>query len=314
MGTDTYTFTAFNTTNTIFLEGFEGDCAQVFTEVEQQCRMFERLFSHTRPDSSLVRINRARGASVEVEEELAEVIRLALMYSERTNGLFDITIEGVAQLWDFKKGHVPSKAAIAEALQHVGFAKVRARRNSIQLADEATRLVLGGIAKGYIADALCVILAEEGVHHAFVNLGGNVKVMGGHTDGRLWNIGLRAPVSTREQPERAFATVQLFDGAVVTSGIYERAFVANDGAAYHHILDPRSGYPAKTDLVSATLVCPTALEAEGFSTALVIMGAEAALRFVEDISAADAVLVDVDNCIHTTAGIGSRIPYRLLVE
>ena len=115
----------------------------------------------------------------------------------------------------------------------------------MQLADPEACLELGGIAKGYIADGVLEILANHGVKHAIVNLGGNVAVMGGRPDGTPWQVGLRQPIASHGTPVTAsFAVVGLMSGSVVTSGVYERAFTSN-GKAYHHIIDPRTGFLRK---------------------------------------------------------------------
>ena len=130
------------------------------------------------------------------------------------------------------------------------------------------------------------MLRERGVEHALVNLGGNVAVMGGKPDGAPWRVGVRRPLPSSSMPLLdSFAVLALRDGSAVTSGIYERAF-EQDGKLYHHILDPRTGFPAETDLLSATVVAQSSLDADGYTTALIMMGADRALAFAEQHPAA----------------------------
>lgn len=352
----THIFQAFNTTNTVQIYAARTeDVLTLFTEIEQQAAYYERLFSHTLPESSLVRINTAGGAPVEVEPDLAELLQAALGYCEATDGLFDITVGLVVAMWQSEQGtgfcsdllqdaintdRSPTSnprrfrpEALAEALTHVDWRRVHVQNNTVQLEDPQARLVLGGVAKGYIADALCAFLQERGIEHGLVNLGGNVKVFGGAPDNRMvremygdhemqsiavdadgfrpFVVGLRVPRQSSLGNEQAFAAVQLRDGSVVTSGIYERGVTAPDGTFYHHILDPRTGMPAETDLVSASLISKTSLDGDGYTTALIVMGLQRALAFVEALPGCEAVFVGADNQVYATSGIGATIPFAL---
>lgn len=309
-------FPAFDTWNTIQVMGFSGNAEEVLDKAEQLAVHFQRLFSHTLPESSLSRVNNAGGEPVEVEPTLAAVVKLALGYCEKTDGLFDITVGPAVKLWDFQSEITPTEADLRSACAHIDWRKVHVDGTTIQLEDPDASLVLGGIAKGYVADALCDLLAEEGVEHAIVNLGGNVKVMGGRPvslASRLasgvardpWNVGLRAPVPTSESNERSFGYVKVVDAAVVTSGVYERSFVDEEGQLRHHILDPKTGMPVETDLLSASLICSRALDADGYTTALVAMGLERALAFVEELPEAEAVFVGRDGLVYATSGVGA---------
>ena len=265
-----YSFDAFNTSNVVHVYGDE-DAAEVFDAMHAEAERYEMLFSHTDPRSALSQFNRLGGNLEDIDPELAELIDLALAYSTATDGLFDPTCCGEG-------------------------------------------IVLGGIAKGYIADALCDLLKQYGIKHGFVNLGGNVKVFGGKPGSgdkaspRPFIIGLRVP-QQYTLPGNAFAHVQLTDGAVVTSGIYERGIRLEDGSFSHHILDPRTGMPAETDIVSTSLISETALDGDGYTTALIVMGLERALDFVEALPGCEAVFVARDKTIHATSGIGSSIPF-----
>jgi thiamine biosynthesis lipoprotein len=302
------TFSAFNTINTISID--DGGGAPLHGIIDL-CSHFEQLFSHTLPGSDLVRINESAGKLVQVDPELARFIETALAYCRDTDGMFDITMGSVVRLWDFAKRKVPSKDTVQRALPHVDYRRVFVEGDRVRLDDPDACIVLGGIAKGYIADGICAELAGSGVKHAMVNLGGNVVVMGGKPDGNAWNIGLRMPEpSARHQTERIFAAVSMHDGSVVTSGIYERAF-AKDGRMYHHILDPRTGQPADTDLSGATIVSEKSIDGDGYSTALVIMGAQRATAFVESKPGLEAVFTLKNGTVTSTSGIGSRVPFRM---
>lgn len=310
---------AFHTNCTFKVYGFEKS-KQLFKDLEEECLRYEKLFSHTLNESELVRVNNAAGTPVEVSPELADLVRTALHYCEATDGLFDISAGGLVDLWNSPEtkqllitGEEPSADSLNHALAHVNYQGIWVSKNTIQLEDPATKLVLGGIAKGYIADKLCAFMQDRGVEHGFVNLGGNVKVFGGklNEEGEAvpYLVGLRVPRPSYAGEEAAFAAVQLESGAVVTSGIYERGVAAADGSFYHHILDPRTGAPAQTDLVSASLISEGALDGDGYTTALIIMGLERARAFVEALPGCEAVFVSQDNTIHVTSGMGSSVPF-----
>ena len=269
-----------------------------------RCQGFEQTLSRTIATSDVGRINAAQGAPVEVASETAELITRALDYCAASDGLFDITIGAVSELWDFHESVAPSEAQIEAALPHVGYALVRVDGTTVTLADPDARLDLGGIAKGYVSDVLLDELAAAGVTSAYVNLGGNVKVQGAKPDGSPWKIGVRDPNAPED--ERSIARVALTDGSVVTSGLYERQF-EQGGRRYWHILDPRTGYPVESDLVSATIVSERSIDGDGYTKPLFMWGSGKALTFLED-RGLEGLLVDSKGGIQQTAGS----PFELL--
>lgn len=302
-------FFRFNTTNTI---SAATDDESILDAAVAWCDRCELLFSRVNPESELFRLNRAGGLPLAVDPELAALVETTQSYCRRTEGLFDLTMGSVTRLWDYRQGIVPAQGDVDEALRHVDYRIPAVDGSTVCLRDPLACVDVGGIAKGYIADGILELLRERGVEHALVNLGGNVAVMGGKPDGGPWVVGIRRPVPSSALPLLdSFATVSLADGSVVTSGVYERAF-EKDGVLYHHILDPRTGFPAQTDLVSATVVAQSSLDADGFTTALVIMGADRALAFVESDPALEAVLVTVDGDVLATSGIGETVPFELM--
>ena len=278
-----------------------------------RCLFFERTFSRTRPDSDIARAHAAAPAPVPVAPETAELVCLALGYGERSGGLFDITMGTLTSLWDFHAGIIPSKLALARALPHVGAERIGVGTASdgvptLSIADPATVLDLGGIAKGYIADNLARLLHDRGHSRFVLNLGGNVVVAGGRpvdgergprtVSGSPWRIGIVNP----RDPAHHRAIVDIADGSVVTSGLHERRFTRG-GVTYHHILDPATGMPAETDLVSATIVARRSLDCDGYSTTALMMGAEAARPFIEGIEGVEAVLITARDEVLWTSGL-----------
>ncbi len=297
------TFLHFNTVNTVSAD--VDDAA--LDAVEALCAKYERLFSRFTVGSQLYALNHARGEWVRVDAELARLLRAALGYCERTGGLFDITMGGVCSLWDFHRGVVPQPAALAAALAHVNWRAVEVRDEEsagdacyARITDPDAWVDLGGVAKGYIADGIVRLLRERGATHGIVNLGGNVVCLGEKENGRAWSVGLRKPVPTwKTQVEESFAAVSVRDKSVVTSGVYERCFM-RDGRLFHHILDPKTGMPAQTDVLSATVISDASLDGDGYTTALVVMGVDRALGFVESLPGVDAVLLANDGMVYAT--------------
>ena len=242
-----------------------------------RCLEYEKLFSRTVEGSDVWNINHASGAPVQVHSDTADLIARALEYCEQSEGDFDITIGAVSQLWDFKEGVMPASEAIEAALPHVDYHLVGLEGDVVTLADPEAALDLGGIAKGWVADALLELLSAAGVSHACINLGGNVAVMGGKPDGSEWNVGIRDP---NAGDGTLIAKASFKDGSVVTSGLDERRF-EKDGRTYWHILDPRTGYPVETDVMSATVASPRSVDGDGCTKQLVAHGFEAAARLVD---------------------------------
>lgn len=277
--------------------------AVALREVEMLCARYELLLSRFNPKSRLFALNAAAGKWVDVGEGLANVLRAVLGYCEGTGGLFDITTGGVCRLWDFKRGVVPDDAAIAEALAHVDWRNVQVEGARARITDPRAAIDLGGMAKGYIADRVIDLLKRRAATTGVINLGGNVACLGGKPDGSAWNVGLRAPVPSGGSLQAAsFASVSVRGKSVVTSGIYERSFVRN-GRVLHHILDPRTGKPAETDVLSATVIADKSLDADGYTTALIVMGANEALTFAEQTPGIEAILLTTNARLLKTTGL-----------
>ena len=183
---------------------------------------------------------------------------------------------------------------------------------ALAITDPHTILDLGGVAKGYIADDLADLFIAHGVGRFVINLGGNVVVRGGRpadasarppvAAGSPWRIGIINPLD----PAHNRAIVDMADGSVVTSGIHERRFTKG-GVTYHHILDPATGMPAKTDLTSATIIAPRSMDCDGYSTTALMLGARDAIDFVESLPGIEAVLIDEADQVWWTSGIKERL-------
>jgi len=206
--------------------------------------------------SDVARINSYAGRSPQsIPPDTFSLLRRALHFSELSDGAFDITVRPLTQLWGIgkKKDFIPSAEEISQALKLVSCRDLLLddKNCTAFLRKPGMAIDLGGIAKGYAADEVRRILLEHGIGSAMVNLGGNIVTVGLREDGLPWQVGIQNPLSPRGG---YMGTIETEDKAVVTSGSNERFFV-KDGVRYHHILDPRTGYPAESGLLSVTAVC-----------------------------------------------------------
>ncbi|MFT7679692.1 MAG: thiamine biosynthesis lipoprotein, partial [Planctomycetota bacterium] len=251
-------------------------------------------------DSPLTRLNAAAGSgSHPVPPELAALVARGLALGELTDGAFDVTFASVGKLWDFKAKPpvLPTPEQVTDALKAVGYERVRIDLDASTIELPAgTRLGLGGIAKGYGVDRAMRVLLEHGIEHGIVNAGGDMKVLGTRF-GESWRIAIKHP---RER-EKVLAMVPISNLCMVTSGDYER-FFEHEGTRYHHILDPRTGYPA-TGGMSVTVIAPEAGFADALATALAVIGPERGIPLVEGLERVECLIVDMQGELHSTSGL-----------
>ncbi|MDE7261022.1 MAG: FAD:protein FMN transferase, partial [Oscillospiraceae bacterium] len=216
------------------------------------------------------------------------------------------------QLWGFstKEYHIPTPEELAEYLPLADASKIEFDGQSVRLA-EGQAIDFGGIAKGYAAQRAIEIFQSYGVVSGMVSLGGNIQVLGAKPGGADWRIGIRDPEGSQGA---VLAVVPVQDRALVTSGGYERYFEEN-GETYIHILDPRTGCPAETDLLSVTVVAADGMLADGLSTSLFIMGSTAAVDYWRAEGCAfDMVLVTADRSVLVTEGISGGLQSEAAVQ
>ena len=264
-----------------------------------ELKRVEDKFTTWRP-SELTRLNDKAGAGPQqVSQEQARLIARALKIGELTKGAFDVTFKSFGRLWNFKAKPpvVPSAEQIKEALQRVGYQKVKVdlKANTVSLP-KGTAIGLGGIAKGYGVDRAMRVLMKRGIKHALVNAGGDLKALG-RRHGQSWEIAIKHP---RER-EWVLAVLPVSNVCVVTSGDYER-FYEHEGKRYHHILDPRTGYPSE-GCMSATVVAPDAAFADALATAMCVLGPEEGLAIIESLPRVEAILVDLKGKVHLSKGL-----------
>jgi len=230
----------------------------------------ERHYSRYRDDSLTTRVNRSAGDSrgVEVDAESAALLDYAQTAWEQSGGLFDITSGVLRRVWDFKTRCVPTQAQIDAILPLIGWGKLRWERPRLVLLIAGMELDFGGYVKEYAADRAARASRDAGARHGFVELAGDIALIGAHPDGAPWHIGVRHP----RAPEQALATIPLHSGAIASSGEYERYFEV-DGRRYSHLLNPKTGWPVR-GLSAVSVVAPQCLIAGTASTIAMLKGAD----------------------------------------
>ncbi len=269
--------------------------AAAYAEIER----IEALLSRYRDVSEIFALNKNAGiGSATVSAEVRDLLQRAKNYGALTDGLFDITIGALVDLWGIGTEHerIPSEEEIRQTLQRINLATLDMENpQSVSITQAGVSIDLGGIGKGYAIDRAWQTLNDHGIEKALINAGGNIRCIGTRADGNAWRIGIRHP-----RQEGILGVIEVTDKAVATSGDYERYFLQN-GTRYHHILDPRTGSPAQT-CQSVTILAPTAEMADAFSTAVFIMGTDAGMRFIEAQEGVEAMIVGTDGNAVFSAG------------
>lgn len=274
-----------------------------------EIRRLEALMTTWRSESELSRVNAAAGsAAVSVARETLEVIRKSLWIGRASEGTFDITFEAMRGLWKFDEdleAKVPPRALVEQARSLIDYQDIvlDEAHGSVMLRRPGMRMSLGGIAKGYAVDAAARVLSGAGLTSFLVQAGGDLYVRGRKPDGSSWRVGVRDPRG--RGPSDYFAMVELEDHAFSTAGDYERSFVL-EGRRYHHIIDPRTGYPA-TASRSVTVWASDAFTADALDDAVFILGVEKGLALVESIEGVGAVIVDAANRVHVSKRLQGKV-------
>lgn len=282
---------------------------------EDVIRELDAQLSRTNPDSDVSRLNAANGQEIQVGEALRTLLSLGCEYAVFTDGAFDIAIAPIISAWGFTEDsfRVPDPSeleALLEQRRNPGMT-FGTGRGLVQIT-EGYSVDLGGIAKGYAADRVAEVFAENGVESATAQLGGNVLAWGSRPDGDPWRVGLQDP-NRPDDPEGFAGVLALSDAFAVTSGDYQR-FFEQDGKRYHHIIDPATGYPADSGLHSVTVAASCGVNLPGtmcdaFSTALFVMGEEKALAFREGWNSVpsntpfDLILITEDGRVVVTGNL-----------
>ena len=263
-------------------------------KVENRLRKLTQALSTWEPSSELSEINgRPAGVAQSLSPDLEQVVHAAQALSESTGGAFDITVGPLVNLWGYgpdKKTRVPSQSELKTALGQAGYKKLSVKGKTLVKQAAGMYVDLSAIAKGYGVDELALLLTKEGFSNLMVEIGGEVRVLGESPEGKPWRIGIEQP-DPEASPENPFLVLELNSGAVATSGSY-RQFREAGGERIHHIIDPRTGRPVKSRLVAVTVTAKTCMLADGAATALMVMGVEKGLAWVEDQAGLEAMFLE----------------------
>ena len=277
------------------------------------CDKYEKIFSRTLETSELYQLNHrklphvdGRENSYQISQSLADLIATGLSYSEATQGAFDIAIAPLTSLWDFTSENPipPEDSAIHAALSSCGYQHVNLQDQTITFDSPDIQIDLGAVAKGYISDRIKEYLVSQGVESGIINLGGNVLCIGKKPDGTPFKIGIQKPFADHNETE---AIMDITNKSVVSSGIYERCFQYK-GKSYHHILNPKTGYPYQNGLISVTIVCDQSVMGDALSTSCFALGLEEGLAYAESLDNVQAVFITDDYKMHYTKGFQKEIP------
>lgn len=277
-----------------------GDAA-LLDEAETLIGSLEEQVSVTDEHSDIYAIDHTGSGSL--SGNAAELMEQALELCRRTGGALDISVYPIVQAWGFTTGsyQVPDEETIQSLLPLVDYTQIQYdAATGVVTLPEGMEIDLGSVAKGYAGQLAAQMLREHGVQSALLNLGGNVQTVGTKPDGSPWQIGIKDP-----QGEDAMMVLSVEDQAVVTSGGYERYF-EQDGQTYWHIMDPSTGHPADSDLLSVTIVGKQGIICDGLSTSLFVMGLEKAADLWAQSGDFEAVFVTASGEVYITEGLQDR--------
>ncbi len=275
------------------------------------CGKYELIFSKTNTNSELYKLNENPDPTVRISKELYEVLEKSLYYSSISNGKFDVTISNLSDLWNFKNATVPSDSDILSNLSSVNYESISLSEinGHYYVTKNNSKMDLGGIAKGYIADKLRFYLAKNGIRSAIINLGGNTIVMGDKPDSSQYVIGIQEPFADSGEYR---CSINVTDKSIVTSGIYERMFKVDENI-YHHIIDPDTGYPSTSNVYSATIISDDSIDGDALSTVCVLLGYSKAIELINSLEDVECILITNNNEIVLSNGleqIGTSIYFR----
>lgn len=294
-------FFALGTINTIKI--YEPLKEGIIERVVARVMEIEDHMSAFKPESDLMQLNKYAGIKpIKMHEDTMTVLLCARKYAQLSEGAFDYTIRPITELWGIgkKQNEIPEEAEIQERLQYVNYkdVEINEKKQEAFLRRKGMALDLGGIAKGFAADEVKRILKEEGVQHALINLGGNVVTMSKSESNLPYKIGVQNPTAPTGQ---YVGILSVKEKTIVTSGVNERFFV-KDQIRYHHLLDPRTGWPVRSNLLSVTVVADSSMEADAISTCIFVKGIEAGSKLLK-MAGMDAIFLTETGEIYATAGL-----------
>lgn len=304
--------TSFKLDTVVTVTLYDSQDQDILTHCIDLCDEYEKIFSRTKEDSELYRLNhrllptmKGTADTYEISQPLSELLSAALSYSTETDGAFDAAIAPLSSLWDFhdEEPSVPPADDIQAVVEKCGYEGVTVQGQTVTLPSPDTEFDLGAIAKGYIADRMKEYLLSQGIKSAVISLGGNVLCVGEKPSGDSFKIGIQKPFADRNE---TIAIMEIKDKSIVSSGIYERYF-EQDGKLYHHILNPRTGYPYDNGLVSVTIICDKSVDGDALSTSCFALGLEKGLEYLQSLDNVQGVFITSDYELHYTEDFSENI-------
>ncbi|MEN6454562.1 MAG: FAD:protein FMN transferase [Prolixibacteraceae bacterium] len=282
-----------------------GDSLQGNTYIDlavAEVSRIERLISEWDPDSETSEINKNAGIQpVQVDPELFGLIERSISISKLTDGAFDISYASMDKIWRFDGSmtEMPSEEAIKASVSKVGYQNIILDKthSTVFLKLQGMKIGFGAIGKGYAADKAKALLIGKGVQAGIVNASGDMNTWGKQPGGDEWKIAITNPLNKN----KVFAILPIREGAVVTSGNYEK-YVTFNGKRYTHIIDPKTGYPA-SGMISATVFAQKAELADALATALFVMGTEAGINRINQLPGVECIVIDDNGKIFTSQNI-----------
>lgn len=293
-------FFAMNTM--IQVEVYDGGKEEALDEAAELIGRLDRLWSVTDENSEVYAMNHHPGVPVPVSGETGELARFSLYMAQETKGAFNTAVYPLVKAWGFTTGQyrIPEDGELGELLSHSHYQEVKLNNGTITLPKQM-EIDFGAVGKGYAGDLAAQVLKSHGVRSAILNLGGNVSLIGRNPDKSLWKVGIRSPYG-----EGTMGTLEAEDCHIITSGGYERYFTGEDGRVYWHILDPETGKPADSGIISATIVGREGKMCDALSTAMFVMGRGRAEEYWRTHEGFEMILVTDDNEIYITEGLEGR--------
>lgn len=272
------------------------DAESALDDACEEIKRLDEMLSAADENSEVAKLNSAGGGRV--SNDIAQLLNASLNLYADTSGAFDPALLPLTSAWGFSSGEyrVPTRSELDSALCISGSDNISFDGETLVMAQGAG-LDLGGIAKGYAADRVRDILKAHEISSACISLGGNVCVIGARENGKPWRVGIQDPQGGY------LGILSVKDISVVTSGSYERYFTDDSGHTYHHILNPQTGYPADSGVVSVTIICEDGTLADGLSTACFVMGAQKALEYQKQRGDFELVMLCEDGTLYATQGL-----------
>lgn len=292
------------------MKDMSGENAEkVIEKAFKECAKYEKLLSKTKKGSDIDRINHAGGRPVKCDKLTIDVIKKGLEYSKLTNGRFDITIGKAQDLWNFEQkgskgasrmSKPPARKKLAAAMKYVDYRQVKIDGDEVTMGTGKGEMDLGAIAKGYIADRISEYLKQNGVKSAIVNLGQSNVACIGDKHGAPFKVGIQKPVP---ESDEIVGAVEIKNGVVVTSGIYER-YIEYKGKKYHHILDSKTGMPVDSDVAGVSIRAGygNSTGGDGLSTTCLILGSEEGKKLIDSMKGYEAAFILKNGKIVKTDG------------